>query len=110
MRHCVSSADRPRRLCRLLKLAAHEPRVGFGAVLSEAQAEALRGSDETSRSRLAPMADFRFQQLFEFGADETPYREPAGEQVRVDSLAGREILTVEPTTLRRVASEAVRDI
>ena len=56
------------------------------------------------------MADFRFQKVFELGADDTPYRKLDDESVTTAKLDGREILTVKPQTLRRLAYDAVRDV
>jgi fumarate hydratase, class I len=56
------------------------------------------------------MADFTFQQVFELGKDDTPYRRLADENVGVTRAGGREILTIEPDTLRRLTFEAIRDI
>ena len=57
------------------------------------------------------MPDFRFQEMFELGADDTRYR-PLGDAglVGVEKLAGREILRVEPEALRQLAAQAMRDI
>jgi len=54
--------------------------------------------------------DFRFQHLFELAKDDTPYRQLADERVKTTQWQGREILVVEPATLRRLTFEAVRDI
>jgi fumarate hydratase class I len=56
------------------------------------------------------MTDFHYQPLFELGPDDTPYRrlELGGvSNLRVD---GRDVLRVEPATLRRLACEALDDV
>jgi fumarate hydratase class I len=57
------------------------------------------------------MPDFRFQEIFELGADRTEYRRlDDASPVRVESFGGREILCIEPEALRRLAAQAVRDV
>jgi len=56
------------------------------------------------------MADFHFQELFELGPDETPYRSLGSEGVSVVKLDGREILKVEPEVLERLARAAIEDV
>ncbi|UCE84560.1 MAG: fumarate hydratase, partial [Deltaproteobacteria bacterium] len=56
------------------------------------------------------MSEFRFQEMFELGPDGTDYRQLDGDYVAVRTLDGREIVTVEPEALRRVAAEAMRDV
>ena len=55
------------------------------------------------------MSDFRFQPLFELGKDDTPYRK-LPDSVSSVRAGGREILVVQPDTLRRLTFEAIRDI
>jgi len=56
------------------------------------------------------MAAFRFQEIFELGADDTSYRRLAVDGVSVEALGEREILRVAPSVLQRLAAEAVRDV
>ena len=56
------------------------------------------------------MADFRFQDVFELGPDDTPYRQLDGERVELARLGSRDILTIDPEALRRLTFEAIRDI
>ncbi|MDO8732314.1 MAG: fumarate hydratase [Actinomycetota bacterium] len=56
------------------------------------------------------MAEFHYQELLPLGADQTPYRLVTTEGVSTTSVAGRTILQVEPSALRLLAYEALRDI
>jgi len=56
------------------------------------------------------MPEFRYQELFELGPDETPYRSLGSDGVSTTSLAGREILTVAPEALERLARAAIEDV
>ena len=56
------------------------------------------------------MAEFHYQELLPLGADETPYRLVTTEGVSTTTVAGRTILQVEPSALRLLAYEALRDI
>jgi fumarate hydratase class I len=56
------------------------------------------------------MPDFRFQELFELGEDETPYRRLPGDFVRVERSGEREILRVEPEGLAQLATAAFDDV
>ena len=57
------------------------------------------------------MTAFRFQPIFELGADEgTPYRLISRDFVGTARFEGRELLTVRPEGLVRLAAEAVRDV
>ncbi|MDO9485166.1 MAG: fumarate hydratase [Actinomycetota bacterium] len=56
------------------------------------------------------MAEFRYQELLPLGADQTPYRLVTTEGVSTTTVAGRTILQVEPSALRLLAYEALRDI
>ena len=56
------------------------------------------------------MTAFRYQPIFEHGADETEYRHLTSDHVRVAGLNGREILEIEPPALARLAREAIDDI
>ena len=53
---------------------------------------------------------FDYQPVFEFGADETPYRLVTTEGISTVEAAGRTLLKVEPSVLEALAFEAVRDI
>ena len=56
------------------------------------------------------MPEFRYQQLFELGPDETPYRSLGSDGVATATLDGREILTVAPEALERLARAAIEDV
>jgi len=56
------------------------------------------------------MTDFHYQQIFEFGADETPYRKLTSDGVSIISVDGREMLKVEPDVLRLVSRTAFDDV
>ena len=55
-------------------------------------------------------SEFHYQPLFEFGADETPYRKLTADGVSTLRLGGRDILQVEPEVLRSVARAAFDDV
>jgi fumarate hydratase class I len=55
------------------------------------------------------MTDFAFQRLFELAEDDTPYRR-LEEPVSTARLGGRDIVMVDPGTLRRLTYEAIHDI
>jgi len=56
------------------------------------------------------MTEFRHQELFELGPDETPYRHLGSEGVSTVRLDGREILKIEPEVLERLARAAIEDV
>ena len=56
------------------------------------------------------MTDFHFQPIFEFGPDETDYKKLTSDGVTTVMVDGREMLKVEPETLRHVAQTAFDDI
>ena len=56
------------------------------------------------------MTDFHFQPIFEFGPDETDYKKLTSDGVTTVLVDGREMLKVEPETLRQVARIAFDDI
>ncbi len=56
------------------------------------------------------MSDFHFQELFELSDDGTVYRKLTDQHVSVAELGGRRVLQVEPEALRRLTSEAIRDV
>ena len=56
------------------------------------------------------MSDFRFQELFELSDDGTAYRKLTDQHVSVAELGGRRVLQIEPEALRRLTSEAIRDV
>ena len=56
------------------------------------------------------MADFHYQEMFELGTDETPYRKLGDEGVSTIEIDGRSVLKVEPEALTRLAAEAIRDV
>jgi fumarate hydratase class I len=56
------------------------------------------------------MSEFQYQPLFEFGPDETPYRQLTTEGVSVVTLDGREFLRVDPDVLRELSRHAFDDI
>jgi fumarate hydratase class I len=56
------------------------------------------------------MPEFRFQEIFELGADATPYRPLGREGLAVEEAGGRRFLRIDPGVLRQLAAEAVRDV
>ena len=56
------------------------------------------------------MTDFHYQPIFEFGADETPYRKLTSDGVSIIRVDGREMLKVEPDVLRLVSRTAFDDV
>ena len=56
------------------------------------------------------MAQYRYQPIFEFGPDPTPYRQLTTDGVSVITLDGREFLRVDPDVLREVSRQAFDDI
>ena len=53
---------------------------------------------------------FAYHDIFPLGADATPYRKLTGDGVRVETLGGREIVTVDREALRLLAEQAFVDI
>jgi len=56
------------------------------------------------------MAEFRFQEIFELGPDETPYRHLGAEGVETVRVGSMEILQVAPEALARLARAAIEDV
>ena len=56
------------------------------------------------------MADFHYQELFEFGPDETDYRNLGSDHVTTVDVDGRTILKVDPKALTELAANAIRDV
>jgi len=56
------------------------------------------------------MAEFRYQEMFELGPDETAYRSLGDEGVSTARFEDREVLRVSDAALTRLAAEAVRDV
>ena len=56
------------------------------------------------------MTDFHYQPIFEFEADETPYRKLTSDGVSIIRVDGREMLKVEPDVLRLVSRTAFDDV
>ncbi|MGH6980230.1 MAG: fumarate hydratase, partial [Stellaceae bacterium] len=55
------------------------------------------------------MSDFTFHDLFDLGADATPYRKLSGDHVATASFAGETMVRVAPEALTLLAAEAYRD-
>ena len=56
------------------------------------------------------MSDFQFQEIFEFGPDETEYRKLSSHHVSTAPVDGRTILKVDEQALTWLANECMRDI
>jgi fumarate hydratase class I len=56
------------------------------------------------------MAEFRYQEIFELGADTTPYRSLGSEGVSTSRFRGEPLLEVEGRVLTDLAAAAVRDV
>ena len=53
---------------------------------------------------------FKYAPLFPLGKDETPYRKLTSEGVKVETIGGREVLTVSREAIRLLAEAAMSDI
>ena len=53
---------------------------------------------------------FKYAPLFPLGKDETPYRKLTSEGVKVETIGGREVLTVSREAIRLLAEAAMTDI
>jgi fumarate hydratase class I len=56
------------------------------------------------------MSDFQFQEIFEFGPDETEYRKLSGDHVSTVEVDGRTLIKVDEQALTWLANECMRDI
>ncbi|MEP4193230.1 MAG: fumarate hydratase, partial [Sneathiella sp.] len=56
------------------------------------------------------MPEFQYQEMFELGLDETPYRKLTDKHVSTLSADGKEILKIEPEALELLCAEAMRDV
>ena len=56
------------------------------------------------------MTEFRYQEMFPLGADETPYRKLTDGHVGEADFAGAAVLTIEPEGLTELAAQAFSDI
>lgn len=56
------------------------------------------------------MAEFKYQELFEHGADTTVYRKLTSDYVSTTAFEGRELLKVDPQALTLIAREAMDDV
>ncbi|MBM4374924.1 MAG: fumarate hydratase [Deltaproteobacteria bacterium] len=56
------------------------------------------------------MSEFAFQEMLPLGKDESPYRLVSSDHVSTFEAGGRTFLRVEPSALRLLAREAMRDI
>ncbi len=56
------------------------------------------------------MPEFQYQEMFELGLDETPYRKLTDKHVSTLSVDGKEILKIEPEALELLCAEAMRDV
>jgi len=56
------------------------------------------------------MSDFQFQEIFEFGPDQTEYRKLSSDHVSTAQVDGRTILKVDEQALTWLANECMRDI
>ncbi len=57
-----------------------------------------------------PMAEFRYQEPFEHGADETPWRKLTDDYVSTLEVEGQTVLQLEPEGLAHLAREAMDDV
>ena len=53
---------------------------------------------------------FQYQPMFQLAKDETPYRKLTSEGVRVDTVAGRDILSIDRDAIRLLTEQAMIDI
>ena len=56
------------------------------------------------------MSDFHFEEMFQLGADETPYRKLTSDHVSTAEFEGQRILKVEAEALTELAAQAMRDV
>jgi fumarate hydratase class I len=56
------------------------------------------------------MTAFDFTEIFPLAPDQTEYRQITSDHVAVESLGGREVLTIQPEALTKLTEEAFRDI
>ena len=56
------------------------------------------------------MAEFDFTEMFPLGPDTTEYRKLTSDYVSVDTLGGREVISVQPEALTMLAEQAFMDI
>ena len=56
------------------------------------------------------MAEFRFQEMFELGADATSFRALGDAHLSEGEFEGRPILKIEAAVLTQLAAEAMRDV
>ena len=56
------------------------------------------------------MSDFHFQQMFQLGVDETPYRKLTSEHVSTAKFEGQRVLKIEAEALTALAAQAMRDV
>ncbi|MCZ6872383.1 MAG: fumarate hydratase, partial [bacterium] len=56
------------------------------------------------------MPEFQYQEMFEHGADTTPYRKLTSDYVSTTAFEGCEILKVDPEALTLLAREAMDDV
>jgi len=56
------------------------------------------------------MPEFHFQEMFPHGEDRTTYRRLDGCSVTSESFRGDSVLVVDPSALKQLASEAIRDV
>eukprot|EP00757_Euglenozoa_sp_SAG-D1_P013809 gene13809-4041_t len=68
------------------------------------------GSSCSRSYGLQPPPEFRYQDMFPQGADDTPYRKISSDHVSTIEAAGREILKVEPEALTLLTKDAMHDI
>lgn len=56
------------------------------------------------------MAEFHYQEIFERGADATPYRKLTSDDVSITTFEGGDVLRVQPGALTLLAREAMDDV
>ncbi|MBI3452990.1 MAG: fumarate hydratase, partial [Rhodospirillales bacterium] len=56
------------------------------------------------------MPDFAYREIFDLGADQTPYRKLTGDFVSPATFDGQSVLKVAPEAMSLLAAEAFKDI
>jgi fumarate hydratase class I len=72
--------------------------------------DARKGLERGAHRKTGPNMTYKHASLFPLAKDTTPYRKITSEGVKVESIGGREALSVSREAIRRLAEEAMGDI
>ncbi|GLQ05808.1 fumarate hydratase [Sneathiella chinensis] len=56
------------------------------------------------------MPEFHYEELYQLGEDNTPYRKLTGDHVSTIEVDGKEVVKIEPEALELLTAEAMRDV